>query len=298
MGRQLLPLLQAAGHQVIRGNRTGIASAGEPGALCWQGNVGEVAAALRAQKVQTLIHLAGLAHDRVPGATEHDLRRVNSEQTQQLYQACDQAAVGRFIWLSSIKVLGEESATPLAEDAPLQPQGAYAASKAAGEGLLQDAAQAAQTKLVIVRPPLVYGPGVSGNMRRLLSLADSPWPLPLGAANAPRTMVALTNLNQMLVRLLTADAGVYHACDAQSLSVADLLLILRQGMRRAPRLLPVPAEFCRGAARLLGQGPVAQRLFAPLLVSATATTERLDWVAPVTVEQAVQEMLNWYLMQT
>ena len=143
--------------------------------------------------VDAVFHLGGLAHGGAQGADAEQLHQVNALDTLNLFQRAVAAGVPLFVWLSSIKVLGDVSSAPFTAADPLAPAGAYARSKAAGERLLQ-AEAAGSTRLAIVRPPLVYGPRVKANFLQLLQWADRSWPLPLGSATAPRAMVSVDNL--------------------------------------------------------------------------------------------------------
>ena len=146
-------------------------------------------------------HLAGIAHDKAAQAPEADFTAVNQDLTLDLYRASAAAGVRTFVWLSSIKALGDTAAAPLDVDAPRAPQGPYARSKAQAELGLLRAHQAGGPRLAIVRPPLVYGPGVKGNFARLLKLCASPWPLPLADACGRRALLGLDNLVDLLIHL-------------------------------------------------------------------------------------------------
>ena len=159
------------------------------------------AAAAWLRGADIVYHLAGIAHESAARARQADFMAVNHGLTLSLYQASAAAGVPAFVWLSSIKALGETAATPLGVDAPRAPQGSYARSKAQAELGLLRASQAGGPRLTIVRPPLVYGPGVKGNFARLLKLCASPWPLPLAGACAPRALLGLDNLVDLLIHL-------------------------------------------------------------------------------------------------
>ena len=253
---------------------------------------------LRASEIDVIVHLAGLAHGDSREASAPQLLQVNAQQSYRLYQAAAAAGVRRFVWLSSIKVLGERSSAPLSADAPLRPEDAYARSKAEGERLLLAAADAAGApQLAILRPPLVYGPGVGANFLRLLRLAQSRLPLPLGGADAPRSMVGIDNLVSVLEVLTHRGSGIFHVSDGEDWSVAHWLHQLGSAMQRAPRLFFVPPAVLRGLARMVGRGSVAARLLDPLQVDSTTSNALLNWQPVSDVQAQLEATVRWFLQR-
>src|SRR5690606_21377789 len=159
--------------------------------------------------VDVVHFLAGIAHEAVAASDRQGLQQVNVAAPCAWLRAADRAGVAQFVWLSSIKVLGDRSERPLRPEDPYRPGDPYAASKAEAERRLLDE-PLRTTKLAVVRPPLVYGPGVRGNFAALLRWSDSPWPLPVGGADAPRSLVAAANLSDLLVRLGRGASGIFH----------------------------------------------------------------------------------------
>lgn len=227
-------------------------------------------------------HLAGLAHDNVsePGAV---LTEVNVEQTLAVFRRCIEARVDRFVWLSSIKVLGESSAVPLKTDAPLQPVGAYAASKADAERALAaflDETPEVRGRLAIVRPPLVYGPGVKANFATLVRWTLAGRPLPFATCHALRAWISLDNLIAFLIKLGQANHlphVIWHVRDAKESSVREMILDIAQAGGVHARLFPFPLGALRGILHIVGQGALADRLLAPLQVDLSETEAALDW---------------------
>ncbi len=270
-----------------------------PGASSWQGlrlleqDVTAIRDALAG--VACIYFVAGAAHEAAAAGSEPLLRELNALAPARWLDAAAAAGVGRFVWLSSIKVLGDVAPQPLPVDAEYRPADAYARSKVEGERLLL-AQPAAPTALAVVRPPLVYGPGVRGNFARLLRWADGPLPLPLAGATAQRSQVGVRNLCDLLACLgPRADlTGVFHVADAEDVTVTDLLSRLRALLNRPRRQFSVPAAWIRTAARLVGRESLYQRLFEPLRVDATATRTALAWTPPFTVEDALLETVTWF----
>lgn len=244
---------------------------------------------------QTVYFTAGIAHR--GGVRDAEFEAVNVRAPERWLRAADRAGVQRFVWLSSIKVLGDVSDRPLTVEDPYRPGDGYARSKVDAERALL-ATPCSHTRLIIVRPPLVYGPGVAGNFRQLLRLAASGWPLPLAGATAPRSLVAVGNLCDLLRRLATDEnvaAGTYHLADAADVTVSALLAEVRRMLGRPRRLFALPRPALAAAARSAGQGAAFQRLFEPLQVDASATCAALGWTPPRLARDALEETVQWYL---
>lgn len=244
----------------------------------------------------TVYYLAAVAHERVARADAAHLQRVNVDAPLRWLRAADQADVARFVWLSSIKVLGDVSRAPLRVDAPYRPGDAYARSKTDAEQVLLSTTLA-RTRLAVVRPPLVYGPGVSGNFASLLRWAIRGLPLPLKGAIAPRSMVGVANLCDLLARLADADGGIYHVADDRDWSVADLITEIRRLVGLPPRLFALPAAVLRRMADAVGRGATYERLFEPLQVDQTETRRRLGWAPRCDAAAQLNETVTWFLGQ-
>lgn len=249
--------------------------------------------------VDVVFHLGGLAHANVAAPVKR-LYEVNVEQTIALYRHARERGVGQFVWLSSVKALGDVSVEPLTVNSPTQPTDPYGQSKALAERALM-AEDAGTTVLSIVRPPLIYGPGVKANFLRLLSWAERGWPLPLARATSPRSWLAVDNLADFLVQLTTVDAAreaqIWHVRDVEETSVADLLRQLGELLGRRVRLWPVHAGMALSLSRLIGQGRVAERLFCPLQLDVSATERLLGWHAPMAQREALAKVTAWYQAQ-
>ncbi|HEY0063443.1 MAG TPA: SDR family oxidoreductase [Telluria sp.] len=218
-------------------------------------------------------------------------RRVNVEASVALARQAAAMGVKRFVFVSSIKVNGEASSgAPFRASDPARPLDPYGQSKLEAETALRAVAADTGMALVIVRPPLVYGPGVKANFLQLIKLVARGWPLPFGSVRNARSMVALPNLVDLLL-LCTRDAraagAVLLVSDGRDLTIGELATLIGRAMGQRVRLLPVPVRLMRAGAALLGKRALAQRLLGSLQVDIGATCERLDWHPPVSVETAI-----------
>ncbi len=241
---------------------------------------------------QVVFHLAGLAHGRASGAAEDELHRVNVESSARLLAASEAAGVPAMIWLSSIKVLGDTSERPLRPEDAYRAGDAYARSQVEGERALLD--REGFTRAAIVRPPLVYGPGVAGNFASLARWVGSGVPLPLGAASAPRSMVGVDNLCSLMLRLAEEGSGVFHVADARDRSVAQLIRAMAVLLGVPDRSWRVSPRLLAAVASALGQRARYTRLFEPLQVDQSMTRERLGWQPPHDPDQQLKETMRWF----
>lgn len=245
--------------------------------------------------VDVVVHCAARAHIPLrPGPQDLEIcRRINVEGTRSLAQAAVRAGVQRLVHVSSIKVLGERSppGAPLRADSAPAPEDAYGVSKWEAELALQ--AVTAQTGLqtVIVRPPLVYGPGVKANFLRLMHAVHRGVPLPLGSIRNLRSMVALENLTDLLALCAVHPAAAgetFLVSDGQDLSTPDLIRGMAVALGRPARLLPFPASWLRLAGRLTGRADQVERLVGSLQVDIGHTRRVLQWEPVCTVQQGLR----------
>jgi UDP-glucose 4-epimerase len=252
--------------------------------------------------VDVVFHLAGRAHRRDTGSELERYaryRRDNVMTTHELFLAAQRNAVRRFVFLSSIKVLGDYSAEPFVETAEPDPRDVYAQTKLEAERQLEDTLSRAGTAVSIVRPPLVYGPGVKGNFRSLLNAVARGWPLPLGRADAPRSLLARANLVELLIVAAadSADWRVLHARDDADSTVAELVAMIARAFGRSPRLIAVPRRMMCVCARATGLMGLYQRLFEPCVVDDSATRTALGWQPAVSQRCAIDEVVAWWRAQ-
>jgi nucleoside-diphosphate-sugar epimerase len=252
--------------------------------------------------VDIVVHLAARVHamrDRLPDPLAV-FRRVNVESTLALARAADAAGVRRFVFLSSIKVNGErtEPGKPFTcHDAP-KPRNAYAVSKLEAEQGLARIAAASPMEFVVIRPPLVYGPGVGANFRSMMLWVRRGVPLPLGLIHNQRSLVARANLGDLIARCLDhpdASNRVLMVSDGEDLSTTELLRRLGRMLNRRARLVPVPAALLKLCATVVGQRDVALRLCDSLQVDIAPTRRLLGWSPPLSVDRALQETASDFL---
>jgi nucleoside-diphosphate-sugar epimerase len=203
------------------------------------------------------------------------------------------------VFLSSVKVNGEESTGhPFNRSDPRSPRDAYARSKAQAEAGL---AAIEGLDVVIVRSPLVYGPGVKGNLLALLRLCDSPWPLPFGALDNRRSFVHVDDLARLLIDCAThADAAgrIYFAAHERSVSTRELAAGMRVTLGRQARLVGVPARMLEAVAAVGGQGERMQRLTRSLEADASDAARELGWTAQIGFANALEDMVRSYRHST
>jgi UDP-glucose 4-epimerase len=232
-----------------------------------------MAAALR--DVDMVIHSAGLAHA-MSGRPEDDYRTINTEATVKLAQAAERAGVKRFVLLSSIRAqTGPTAEGVLTEAQEPQPTDPYGRSKLEAERGLSDLG----LDWAALRPVLVYGPGVKGNMAALLNLAQSPWLLPLGGLKAKRSLLSLDNLAAAVDTVLRAQGPLrrpFIVADPEPVTIPEMVTALRKGFGRRPGLIPVPSFVLKGAATLAGRGEAYERLAGTLIASPEAL-KNLGW---------------------
>ena len=302
VGRALTPALQAGGHtvtRVLRQHGTAETACSRPNAHTaiidrldaytdWQDILGGH---------DVVIHLAARAHEHTAGQPLADLRPVNVDATIQLARQARAAGVQRFVYLSSIGVLGQSSRVPLAETDPPAPAEPYAHSKHEAEIALWKLVAGGDMALTVIRPPLVHGPMAPGNFGRLLAWAQTGRPLPLGAITAnQRSLVGRYNLVdfiQCAVEHPEAANQTFHVADEHMISTAELLRILAHAAGRYPKLLPVPPGLLRTAARLVvGRGNVAERALGSLTVDTRKAHEWLDWRPPISLAQGLRDAVS------
>ncbi|MBI4294361.1 MAG: NAD-dependent epimerase/dehydratase family protein [Betaproteobacteria bacterium] len=250
--------------------------------------------------VDAVMHLAGFAHrfKGDPGADADSIRRINVEATEVLARAAAKARVRRFVYASSIKVNGEDSGTGSfsAGDTP-GPRDEYGRSKLAAETILRRLAGECGMEIVIVRPPLVYGPGVKANFLRLLEAVDRGLPLPLAGLQNRRSLVHVGNLADALIACACRSAAAgktYLVCDGEDVSTAELISRIAAALGRQARLFPFPLALLRLAARGAGKLPEIERLTGNLVLDGGPIRKDLLWRPPFTLQQGLAETAAWF----
>ena len=249
--------------------------------------------------VDCVIHCAARAHvmHETAGDALAAYRAVNVDGSRRLAEQAAAAGVRRLVYLSSIKVNGEQTAlgAPFSFLDTPAPEDAYGISKWEAEQALWDVSAQTGLEVVVVRPPLVYGPGVKGNLARLLKLVRSGVPLPLGAVQNKRSLIGLDNLVDLLIRCVyhPAAAGqTFLVSDGEDLSTPDLLRHMAAAMGRSARLVPVPVPLLRLAGSALGKRAEIDRLVGSLQINSSHTRQVLGWTPPVSIQEGIRRMVQ------
>jgi nucleoside-diphosphate-sugar epimerase len=248
-----------------------------------------------------VVHLAARVH--VMHEVQSDplaaFREVNTFGAARLATQAVAAGVRRLVYVSTIKVSGEYTRDKkFSEQDQPQPSDPYAISKWEAEQALHKLAVQTGLEIVVVRPPLVYGPGVKGNFYSLLRLVDLGLPLPLGRCRNQRSLVGLTNLVDLLAQCVAHPAAtgqIFLAADSEDLSTPELLRRVALAFGKRESLLPVPTGLLQFAARLVGRAGIYERLCGSLQVDAGNTQRVLGWVPPRTVNDELMRTVQWYL---
>jgi nucleoside-diphosphate-sugar epimerase len=242
-----------------------------------------------------VIHLAARVHVMQEAAINplSEFRRVNVQGTLNLARQAATAGVQRFVFVSSIGVNGAETfQQPFTTQDVAAPHSPYAVSKYEAELGLQALAAETGMEVVIIRPPLVYGPGAPGNFGSLMRWLKRGVPLPLGAIHNQRSLVALDNLVDLIVTCLTHPAAAnqtFLVSDGEDVSTSELLRRMGQALGHPARLIPVPSGWLKLAATMVGKQDVAQRLCGSLQVDIEKTRRLLGWTPPFTLDQGLKK---------
>jgi nucleoside-diphosphate-sugar epimerase len=253
--------------------------------------------------ISVVFHLAARTHvlhetSRDPWA---EFRRINVEGTRAVAQAAVHAGVRRIVFLSSIKVTGERTDDrPFSEDTPPQPEDVYGVSKWEAEQALCAAARDTNLETVILRPPLVYGPGVKGNFLRLMHWVARGLPLPLASISNRRSLIYVANLADALIAACTSPAAsgkTYLVSDNEDVSTPYLMQSLATAMQVRPRLFACPAALLMAGASALGRREEMRRLTGSLHIDNSRIRSDLDWKPRFQLAQGLAQTAQWYYSQ-
>lgn len=253
--------------------------------------------------VDCIVHCAARVHIMNDKASDPlaEFRRVNVDGTLRLARQAAEAGVRRFIFVSSIKVNGEwtEPGKPFRADGRPDPKDPYGVSKYEAEEGLRALSQETGMEVVIIRPPLVYGPGVKANFLEMMRWLERGVPLPLASIlDNRRSLVFLDNLVDLIVTCIDHPAAanqIFLVSDDEDLSTAALLRRLAVALEKPARLLPVPPGLLRMGASLIGKPEIAQRLFGSLQVDISHTKDVLGWRPPFSVDEGLKRTAQAYL---
>ncbi|MCB5184131.1 SDR family oxidoreductase [Methylobacillus gramineus] len=250
------------------------------------------------QGVDVVIHLAARVHvmDDQGANTLRAYLDTNLHGSVRLARDAAKQGVKRFVFVSSVKVNGEcTHEQPFDEDTPPHPQDPYGISKWQAEQALIQLSAETGMEVVIIRPPLVYGPGVKGNFASMIRWVKAGVPLPLGAIHNKRSLISLDNLVNLIVTCIDHPAAknqVFLASDGEDLSTTDLLARLAMTADVPSRLLPIPAVLLSASLTILGKKTIAQRLLGSLQVDISKTRSLLGWSPPLSVDEGLRRCFD------
>jgi len=288
IGSHLCPALEVAGHQVTKASRTTLGDIGPD--TNWRPML---------DGIDTIIHLAARAHIMSDSATdsEAEYMRINRDGTASLAAQAADRGVRRMVLMSSIKVNGERTTgTPFTETAAPAPEDAYGRSKLAAETQLFEIAARSALTAVVIRTPLVYGPGVKGNFLKLLGLCRRRLPLPLGRVKNARSLIYVENLvSGLIIAMQPPAAGqVYFLDDGIAASVAELIRQIGNALGQPARLMPIPIALLRLAGALAGKRKIIGRLTDSLVIDSAKIRRDLGWQPPYNMGQGLEATARWF----
>ncbi|MAR55758.1 MAG: hypothetical protein CMM93_01110 [Rickettsiales bacterium] len=232
--------------------------------------------------------------------TLRDFRRTNAKATEHLARMAAKCGVKRFVFVSTIGVLGNYSVAPFTEEKAPMPCNAYSISKCEAEEALRKVAEDTGLEVVILRPPLVYGPGVKANFYKLMRAIYKEIPLPFGVAENARHFVSITNFCSLITLALThpkARGHTYLVADTEAISTHDLILRLADYMNKRPRLIPVPLLLLRLGALLLKKERMFYSICSSLQIDTSKAQRELGWQPVQPLEEGLQETVHWFMEQ-
>jgi UDP-N-acetyl-alpha-D-quinovosamine dehydrogenase len=252
--------------------------------------------------VDVVIHLAARAHIMNDTALDPlaEFRRVNTNATLNLASQAATAGVKRFVFLSSIKVNGEftRGKQQFTSDDNSIPDEPYALSKYEAEQGLLELAKTTNMEVVIIRPPLVYGPGVKANFASMMKWVNKGVPLPFGAVHNHRSLVALDNLVSFILHCIEhpkAANEIFLISDDEDISTTELLYKVSNAFGKTSFLIPIPVSFMTFVAKLFGKGDMADRLFSSLRVDSSKARNLLAWKPMITMDEQLKKTVEVYL---
>jgi nucleoside-diphosphate-sugar epimerase len=298
IGRALCDVLAASGRRVRKAVRMPVPSLPDAVAV---GDIGlDTDWRTALEGVRGVVHLAARSHVLRETATDPlaEYRKINVSGTERLARSAAAGGVRRLVFVSSVKVNGERTEErPFTEDGVPRPEDAYGVSKWEAEQALSRIAAGTGLEVVVLRPPLVYGPGVKGNFLRLMNLVARGVPLPLGAVDNRRSFIYTGNLAGAIVKALDAPKAAgrtYLVSDGEDVSTPDLVRGLAQALGVKPRLLSLPLAALGLAATLAGKRAEFARLTGSLQVDSSRIRHELDWQPRYGLTQGLTETARWY----
>ena len=252
------------------------------------------------QDVDVIIHTAARAHIIKENSDDPltEFRKTNCQGTLKLAEKAAQIGIKRFIFISSVGVHGDQSLRPFTEKDPLSPLEPYAISKLEAEKGLFEIADKSEMEVVIIRPPLVYGPNAPGNFRLLVNWVSKNVPLPLGSVHNKRSFIGLDNLTDFIITCIEHPAAAnetFLVSDDEDMSTTELLQRMGSALGKSARLIPVPPLLLQTGAGLFGKRKMARRLLGSLQVDISKAKELLGWRPPVSVDEGLRRTAEAFL---
>lgn len=248
-----------------------------------------------------LIHLAGRAHVMHEHEAESEsykiYREINVDYTLKLANLAQALGIKRFIFLSSIKVNGEQTTRPFTEKNTPSPQNAYGQTKLEAEVLLEDFCAANQMELVIIRPPLIYGPRAKANLKALIQLCSKPIPLPFGNVKNKRSLISLENLNNFIELCChhpLAANQTFLVSDDHDVSTTELINTIRTSLGKKPCQIPVPEKLLSMAFNIVGKHHLNDRLLNNLQLDISKAKKLLNWRPVISFEEGIKRTVSEY----
>lgn len=251
--------------------------------------------------IDAVVHLAARVHVMNDDASDplEAFRSVNVEGTRRLAQEAASAGVKRFVLISSIKVNGESTSSrkPFSEKDRAAPEDPYGISKWEAELALRKIEAETGMEVVILRPPLLYGPGVKANFLKLFQLVDKGIPLPLGGIRNKRSLLGLTNFADLICMCAVDDRAAgqtFLVSDGKDVSSPELVRLIAESLGKKPRLIPVPESVMKSAGKLTGKSAQLKRLCSSLQVDSSNIRKTLGWHPLFTMEQELTQVAEWF----
>ncbi len=252
--------------------------------------------------IDVIIHCAARVHvmnDKASNPLE-EFRNVNTRATLNLAKQASNSGVKRFVFISSIKVGGEISqvGNPLTEDSEYVPSDPFGLSKYEAEKQLLELAERSEMEVVIIRPTLIYGPGVKANFETMMKWASKPIPLPFGAINNKRSLVSIDNLISFIEVCLThpnAKNEIFYVNDGNDLSTSELLRKLYKSFTNKTPLIPIPMNLINLLFKLIGKSNYSSRLLCSLQVDISKAKILLNWTPPYSVDESIDKTVKYFI---
>lgn len=298
VGKALCAALHAEGTSV----RAAVRKGSRHGEVCVGDLSGSTDWSAALDGCETVFHLAARVH--VMADKDEDplraYREVNVDATLNIAMQAVRAGVRRFVFVSSVKVNGESTTTePFTSSDVPNPCDPYGQSKMEAEQALQKLGRETGLEVVIVRPPLVYGPGVKANFKNLIKLVHMGTPLPFGSIANDRSMVALDNLVDLLIvcgKHPNAPGEIFMVSDGADMGIKELVSRIASAMKKRPILIPVPSVLMIGAAKMLGKAAVVDRLLGSLQVDISNTQAKLQWTPVIAPQLAINKTVEHFFL--